>query len=311
MDRKIGEYIGTEKGPLLVCIGGIHGNETAGLLALEQVLTMLNNEPAKNPNFSFKGKFIAIRGNLAAIKKKQRFIDRDLNRNFIPERLDKLKQPIYSEDQEALEIIDFIKSELLDYETEEFVLIDLHTTSSLGGIFTIIPEDNDSLQIAKSMHAPIIQGMTKGVSGTVMDYFKTSNLEVDTKTLTFESGQHEDPSSITLAIAAVIAALREIGNVEAHDVENRHDQLLIDYSKDLPSITSLIMKHTIDPSKSFRMKAGYHNFQEVSQGEEVAMNDDGPIVISENGLILMPLYQKQGEDGFFLIKSVSEYEFHK
>jgi succinylglutamate desuccinylase len=310
MNRKIGEYIGKERGPLVLCIGGIHGNETAGINALKNVLSMLENEPTRNPSFNYKGKFVAIHGNLQAIDVNQRYIDKDLNRNFVKSRLHLLNRPKYAEDFEAFQIIDLIKKEIEEYQPESFVLIDIHTTSSNGGIFTIIPEDFDCLEIALSMHAPIIQGMTKGVTGTVMDYFTTELLGVKTKTLTFEAGQHEDPNAVILAIAAVIAALREIGSVEPSDVESRHDQVLINYSVNLPSITKLVMKHTIDQSKSFKMVPGYLNFQEVKKGEIVAHNIDGPIAIKEDGLILMPLYQEQGEDGFFLIKRVEKYEFH-
>lgn len=309
MKRKIGEFIGKERGPLIIGIGGIHGNETAGIKALETVLSMLENEPLKNPSFNYKGKFIAIKGNLQAIDAKQRFIDKDLNRNFIKSRLDNLNRPEYAEDYEAFQIIDLIKEEIDRYRPENLVIIDIHTTSSTGGIFSIIPEDSACLEIALSMHAPIIQGMTNGVTGTIMDYFNSDILGVNTKTLTFESGHHNDPYAVTIAIAAVVAALRKIGSVKASDVESRHDQLLINYSLNLPSLTRLVMKHTIDQSKSFKMLPGYLNFQEVKRGEVVAHNDDGPIKIKEDGLILMPLYQNQGEDGFFLIKRVEQYEF--
>jgi succinylglutamate desuccinylase len=310
MNRKIGEFIGKERGPLIIGIGGIHGNEIAGIEALEIVLAMLENEPTKNPDFNYKGKFIAIYGNLQAIDASQRYIDKDLNRNFIKSRLDKLSRPEYAEDYEAFQIIDLIKEEIDLYQPEDLIIIDIHTTSSTGGIFSIIPDDPGCLEIALSMHAPIIKGMTEGVTGTIMDYFNSETLGVNTKTLTFEAGQHFDPNAVTIAIAAIVAALRKIGSVKASDVESRHDQVLINYSRNLPNITKLVMKHTIDQSKSFKMLPGYINFQEVKQGEVVALNDDGPIKIKEDGLILMPLYQDQGEDGFFLIKRVENYEFH-
>ena len=50
------------------------------------------------------------------------------------------------------------------------------------------------------------------------------------------------------------------------------------------------------------MNEGYLNFQEVKKGEHLANDKNGPIYASEDSLILMPLYQKKGEDGFFLVK---------
>lgn len=310
MDRKIGEYIGKAHGSLVVCIGGIHGNETAGIEALKKVLKMLEREPERNPEFVFKGKFLAIHGNLEAIKSKKRFIEKDLNRNFNKQRLDNLSTSEVHEDKEAQEIIALVRHEILAYRAEKLLLIDLHTTSSPGGIFTIIPEDDRSLDIARSMHAPIIRGMTKGVQGTTMHYFNSVNMGLPTKSITFESGQHKDPNAIIIAVAAVIAALRSLGSVMPHDVESIHDEILKNYSLNLPSLTKLIMKHSIHAGDGFEMLPGYLNFQAVKKGEVVAKDKDGNIAVPEDGLLLMPLYQKQGEDGFFLIKRIEQYEFH-
>lgn len=315
MDRLIGRYTGTEYGPLIICIGGIHGNEQAGLKALDLVLKMLEVEPITNPEFEFRGRLVAIRGNIPAIKAGTRYIDKDLNRNFIKSRIDKLRngdlKPQYSEDAEAIKLINAIKAEIKDYHAQKVVIIDLHTTSSPGGIFTIVPEDNESLKIAREMHAPVIKGMIDGIKGTTMHYFTSENLGLICKTVTFESGQHDDPSSITIAIAAIAACLRAMGCIDPQDVESQHDNILINFSEDLPSVTKLIMKHSIVPGDGFMMKPNYLNFQEVEKGEIIAHDNKGPIAVPDDGLLLMPLYQDQGEDGFFIIKTITEYEFHK
>ncbi|MFT5998627.1 MAG: succinylglutamate desuccinylase, partial [Neolewinella sp.] len=83
-ERIIGHYRGAEAGPLVVAIGGVHGNEPAGVLALERLFDMLEDEPRINPGFSFKGDLLALRGNLAALAAGVRFIDADLNRIWRP-----------------------------------------------------------------------------------------------------------------------------------------------------------------------------------------------------------------------------------
>ena len=80
-------------------------------------------------------------------------------------------------------------------------------------------------------------------------------------TVTFESGQHDDPLSVNRAIAAIINCLRTIGCVRAEDVENRHDALLIESSRHLPKVAELIMCHRIKPGDDFVMRPGYENFQ--------------------------------------------------
>jgi hypothetical protein len=55
----------------------------------------------------------------------------------------------------------------------------------------------------------------------------------------------------------------------------------------------------------FAMNPGFENFQPVRRGQVLARNNKGEIRAPENGLILMPLYQKLGEDGFFIGREVA------
>jgi succinylglutamate desuccinylase len=103
--------------------------------------------------------------------------------------------------------------------------------------------------------------------------------------------------------------MRTIGCVRAEDVENRHDALLIEYSKGLPKVLDLLYCHEITPDDHFRMMPGYRNFQYIEEGELLAHDKNGPIYAQQEGYILMPLYQPQGEDGFFIIQSLSKEVF--
>ena len=89
-DRIIGRFDSGTEGPLLICIGAMHGNEPAGVRAIELVLKMLDVEPIKNPSFSYKGRFLGVIGNLKAFNAQQRFLDKDLNRYFSKTHLENL-----------------------------------------------------------------------------------------------------------------------------------------------------------------------------------------------------------------------------
>jgi succinylglutamate desuccinylase len=52
------------------------------------------------------------------------------------------------------------------------------------------------------------------------------------------------------------------------------------------------------------MRPGFRNFQAVKKKEILADDRKGSIKAIDNGLILMPLYQKQGNDGFFLVRTI-------
>jgi len=308
MDRLIGKYTGKERGPLLICIGAMHGNEPAGVEALQIMFQMLDMEPITNYEFEFSGRIVGFIGNLQAFKERKRFIECDLNRQLKPEIVDEVfKQDpdtLIAERKEIRELISAIKDEIADYQPDKLLIMDLHTTSSFGGIFTITTDDPKSIEIAVELHAPVIKGMLNGIQGTSLHYFNTENLGVSTIAVCFESGQHNEVLSVNRAIAAITNCMRTIGCVKAEHVENKHDFLLIEYSKNLPKVTNLLARHAINPGDDFKMIPDYKNFQIVRKGQIIAKDKHGIIEAVDDSLILMPLYQTQGEDGFFLVQKV-------
>jgi len=305
-ERVIGRYNGKEKGTLLICVGGMHGNEPAGVEALSIMFKMLELEPNTNPDFVFKGRLLGLRGNCRALAQKKRFIEKDLNRQWLPENVARIKATpasgLENEDLELKEMLEIIEKEIEDYPTDKVVLLDLHTTTAHGGIFSIPTDDPDSLRIAVELHAPVIKGLLQGVKGTTLQYFCKENFDINIVSVCFESGQHDEPLSTSRAIAALTNCLRTLGCVDATHVENRHDSLLIQHSKGLPQVAELITIHNILPGDDFHMAPNYKNFQRVKKGDVLAYDKKGAIRAPEDSLILMPLYQKQGDDGFFLVK---------
>jgi succinylglutamate desuccinylase len=56
------------------------------------------------------------------------------------------------------------------------------------------------------------------------------------------------------------------------------------------------------------MAPGFTSFQPVDAGQRVGEWGDGQAVIApEGGRLLMPLYQPQGDDGFFLTRDVRRF----
>ena len=307
-ERIIGVHEGKKNGPLLICFGAMHGNEPAGVKAIDLVLKMLEIEPVKNPNFEYNGTFLGIIGNLQAYKKSVRFIQNDLNRQFREIKVKKIRpipeDLLKDEELELIQVIRLVETSIKKYQPNKIIVLDLHTTSSHGGIFTICKQKEEIIKLAMGLHAPVVLGMLEGLKGTTLHYFNTENMGVNTTALTFESGQHEEEKAINRAIAGIICCMREIKAVRPEDVENYHEKALKDISEHLPVITTLIDRHEIEEGEVFQMKPGFTNFQKVNKGELLANNQNGNIYSKEAGRILMPLYQSQGEDGFFLIKDI-------
>ena len=308
MERIIGSYAGSKKGPLLICFGGIHGNEPAGIQAIEEVFERLDKEPLRNPNFQFKGRLLGIRGNLRATQAGKRYLQKDLNRQWTKENIDRINATapslLQAEDLEIKEIFSLIQSEINTYQPSRIVVLDFHTTTAHGGIFSVVTDDPESIQIGIKLHAPVIKGLLTGINGTILHYFKTANFHIPIAAVCFESGQHQESLSITRAVSALINCLRTIGCVAPSHIETKHDEILQEYSDGLPKLTQLIRIHRIHTGDKFRMRPGYKNFQWLKKGSAIADDKNGPIVIEEDCFLLMPLYQKQGDDGFFLIREV-------
>ncbi|MBP7184183.1 MAG: succinylglutamate desuccinylase/aspartoacylase family protein [Saprospiraceae bacterium] len=308
--RIIGSYTGEEKGPLFITLGGTHGNETAGVKALDLVLKMLEVEPITNPNFTFRGQFLALTGNLAALAQEVRFVDKDLNRQFTHTNIERIKNDpidkLDTEDKELKALISTIEFAINEYDPEKVILLDLHTTSSDGGIFTITSDDEDSIRLGQELHAPVVLGFIRGIGGTTLHYFNSENIGRKVIALSFEAGQHNDPLSVNRSIAAIINVMRSVGCVREEDVENRHIHLLEEYGKNLPTIVELQHVHHIDESKNFVMNPGFSNFQPIKKGQPMAIEDGNIVPAEMDGLILMPLYQHKGSDGYFIVKVIEE-----
>ena len=102
-ERVIGRFGGDKTGPLLIVIGSMHGNEPAGVNAIEFMVKMLNEEPNANPNFTYFGSFLGIRGNIKAAKLNKRFIKQDLNRLWTEENVNRiLKDEFLGPEEEEL-----------------------------------------------------------------------------------------------------------------------------------------------------------------------------------------------------------------
>ncbi len=321
MQRKIGHYEGEKHGDLIIAIGAMHGNEPAGVHALQMLFDMLQKEPLRNPAFQFSGRLVGLVGNIQALERRQRFVKKDLNRQLTTENIDKARgsflnnalgasphllrvpqeqTPVF-EDLELIELMQVIENEILSYNPKRLIVLDLHTTSADGGIFSIVADNPESLALAETLHVPVVMGLIGAVGGSTLHYFTEKNMGIPTVAVAFESGKHDDLYSTRRAVAWLVHALRSVGAISQYDVENRHEIILKNYSRNLPKTVQFLDSHPITPADEFKMFGNFRNFQPVRKGEILAKDRNGFIVAPQDCRVLMPLYQAQGSDGFFLV----------
>lgn len=302
-DRIVGKYQGNEKGPLVIITSGMHGNEHAGVRALELVFKMLEVEPITNPSFSFKGTVLGLICNVQAYEQRKRYIQKDINRCWSKEHIDDIlstpEEKLENEDLEIRQLLQAIDDEIKSVNANEIFLMDIHTTSA-NGIFSIASQDPKSISLAKQLPAPVVLGLMDGISGTTLHYFSNHYRNIPCTAIAFEGGFHDDPLSVNRIIAAIISFFRSLGCISAEDVATIHDYILQQYSKGLPHSVYVRYKYHIDDNSLWEMLPGFHHFDQVYQGQKLAFYDGMDVYAPINGVILMPLYQAQGHDGFFI-----------
>ena len=301
--RIIGTYSQGKKGPLLIVIAGMHGNEPAGVLAVDKVFSGLTQY---QPDFN--GKIIGIRGNIPALQVQRRFVETDLNRMWEPEHVQATlqtpsTQPLGVEQQEMKDIASVILEEIKKGYTE-CVLLDLHTTSAPGGLFSVINARSRNQELASALHSPVIFGLTHTISGTILSFAESLELSA----LSFESGQHHDLNSIDNHEAAVWIILSRLNCLHPDHIHNfdQYHERLIKASYHLPHFVEVIYRHNILPEDHFHMYPGFTNFREIYKGEPLGRDRNGAVICPHRGQMLMPLYQSQGAEGFFIVKIIEE-----
>ncbi|HMP28893.1 MAG TPA: succinylglutamate desuccinylase/aspartoacylase family protein [Saprospiraceae bacterium] len=300
IERLIADYKGQKEGPLLIVVGGLHGNEMAGIHAIKQLYKMLLEENYKDASFLYKGRFVGIVGNITALLQKKRLLDLDLNRIWLENHND---IAFSSEYKEMIAMQKMIYAFVNDHPKDHPIYImDLHTTSSPRGIFAVCTNTEQSKNVTGRLHCPVIVNMTDQLHGSMIQYYATHSIDERTiVSFAFEGGQHDDGASTSRLIAAMVNCMRSIGAVLPENVESHHDKVLREYAHGLPKYCKITYIHQIEDGRLWKMKPGYYGFQEVHKGEVVAKYNGQEVKIPHDGLILMPLYQENGKEGFFIV----------
>ena len=299
--RLLGTYGGDTAGPLVIGIGGMHGNEPAGVLALQQALQAL-----RSANVSFRGTLVGLAGNRAALARGCRYIDEDFNRAWSQERVRRLRDrhpsaDATSEEREQRELLAALDAQLA-HRQGPVVCLDLHTTSAEGTPFVVIGDTLLNCRFAFRLRAPVVLGLEERLESTILNHLG----EAGHVAVGFEGGQHDSPSAVAIHMAAIRTVLATAGCIQPEDLPLPEDPS--DPRTDaVPAVVEVRYHHMIREGDDFVMEPGFTNFQPVGRGEILARDRRGPIRAGEAGQILMPLYQGQGTDGFFLVRRVRPF----
>jgi len=300
-ERIIGTYETGRSGPLFVVSGGMHGNEPAGLVAIRRVLASLAER-----QLPLRGRLISFAGNLAALLSRRRYVDRDLNRDWgdedIRRLLDSPRAEDAVEDHEQRALVQLFE-DLEQQNPGSLVYLDLHSTSGDSAPFVCMADTLRNRRIAVALPVPVLFGLEEAIDGTLNSYLTKRGHAA----LALEGGRHDHPDTTLNHESALWVALVAAGNLDHREVPGyaEHRNRLAEAAAAIPRYLEIQHRHPVSPDDEFVMRPGFESFQTVYTGELLAADQYGTIASPCSGLLLMPLYQQLGDDGFFLAQPMS------
>ena len=292
--RIIGEYSSGIKGPLLFITAGVHGNEPSGVMALKKVFKELEHSLPE-----IKGTIVGVTGNRKALNKNVRYIDEDLNRTWTEKNVkDKVKNT--HEKEEMFSIIKVLQ----DFPEKDFTkryFLDCHTTSSASAPYISVQEVHDNDEWAHQFPPYIIRGFSDIVSGCIDHYMSRTGLTG----FVFEGGQHESDEAVDNHEGIIWHAIAKACSLDLYKLSaypkaaSKLEKLKTDQKT-----FEILYRHELKEDDNFKMEPGYKNFQPVKKGDLLAQHTGEEIKSKWDAFIFMPLYQAQGNDGFFIVEQV-------
>jgi succinylglutamate desuccinylase len=265
-------------------------------MAAERVLERIARE-----KIGIRGELVVLAGNLLALERGKRFIEHDLNRGWDAESVSTNgsddSAPLRHENAERRELWKEIQSALAGTRSSHYFL-DLHTTSAAGIPFAMAADGPANQAFAFEFPLPVFFGLIDRIHGTLLSFLAKRGVTV----LGVEGGQNESGASVDHNEAVVWIALAATGMIQPESVPDlaRFRDLLDRTRKDLPRAIEVFDRHAISPGDRFRMEPGFANIEPVRAGTLLARDRHGEIRAPSDCLLIMPLYQGLGDDGFFL-----------
>ena len=292
-ERVVGNYHSNNE-KTIIFIAALHGNENSGVAALEKFF-----QEIKDSNINLTGTVIGLIGNINALKNNQRYIHEDMNRMWVDK---KIKSQSYRETIDGKEML--MLKELIDKiitlkKKRNITIIDLHNTSSPNGVFTIVNNIKEK-KLAEFLEIPVISNLLNRVKGSLVEYYSSKNVN----SIVFEGGSIGDPASTNNHEVGIWKMLEKRGLIDTKNIPQRilhNNKNMVEFSKKTKGNYFVKYIHKIKKEDDFIMNPNMRNFEKINKGQIIAKNNNLEVSSPIDGYLLMPLYQKKGNEGFYII----------
>ena len=290
---------GRVSGPTLIIVGGMHGNEHAGVEAARAVFARLRANGVE-----VRGEIVALAGNVRGLAANRRCLTTDLNRLWTSEKLSAARNAASREDEYA-ELVELAGEldRIIDAARGPVVVLDLHTTSAAGIPFGVVGPTPAHREFAHGFPIPSIVGIEEMLEGVLTKYLGGRGV----LTLAVEGGQTGTADAVANLDAVITIALAVTGVVAPEQVTGLAEarERLDAVRGALPQTIEVVIRHEVKSDHEFKMEPGFANIHATAGGTLLARDRNGEIRAPFDGLVLMPLYQLDGSDGFFYGRAVA------
>jgi len=306
LERELGRAGDGEVGTTLVVLGGVHGNERAGLIAGRRVLDRLDE---RNDSM-MAGRLIVLAGNMAAINHEDpdmRYVDHDLNRMCQRERFDEPASTSVEHGQ-MLELFASLEAilESCNESGQEMVVLDLHTTSAPSRPVVAFEDSLPARVHAMAMPCPKYLGIEEEANGLVIDAVTN---RLGCVSYLIEGGQHNDPVSVDVLEAGVWIALDTAGIIGLDSNDADPLGYMKQASRDRGHVVYDVRHREPIVDTDFTICDGIETGTEAHPHRTILAMQGGEKVYSPiYGLVFLPnmqAHKRLGDDGFFIVRSIS------
>jgi hypothetical protein len=318
MQFKSINYTGLGKGPRLIVMGAVHGNETCGTKAIQRVMAEIDGGTLHVAAGSVT--FVPV-ANPLAYALGQRAGERNLNRNLFP-----------NDDPQDFE--DQVANWLCPLLAQHDVLLDLHSFNAQSEPFVMVGPRNNGGPLEPFTHAEQERalarrlGVRRFVDGWLATYgqgvqrrmSKGGGAELQTVlrygvgttefmrttggyALTLECGQHDDPAAPDVAYRAIMNTLAFLKVIAAPAPE----PIAL---AEMEALSMVAVHDKAADGDSF--SRAWASFDHVAKGEQIGTRADGTPVSAEfEGRILFPDSNAlANQEWYYLTRANPDFDRH-